>query len=661
MKKLIGFILIVFAAANLCAQNSSIDSLKHALSAAKDDSDKIRLLSFIAQPYMWNTPDTAIKYAIRAWQLVLKADHPGSSMLYPAGILSEALSAKGNYSKALEIDLQALQMAKESDKSDLFFSIGNVYFYSGDYAKALEYYLKAISTQSAPGRVILGTIGESYFHLGNLDSALYYINKSYQIDKKDTHHWSVPYFYLALIHSKKKEYQEALSNYRLGLLYAKENNAYLDIVDGSNGIADIFKQLQQVDSAIYYAGQAITLGQAQSLNPGVLKASALLTELYLKINTDSAFKYQRIMLALKDSLFSQDKIKQLENISFNEKIRQDEILQKQKEYQNRIRTYGLIAGLILFLIIAFFLYKNNRHKQKAFVLLQEQKQETDHQKAEVEKTLDQLKSTQKQLIQSEKMASLGELTAGIAHEIQNPLNFVNNFSEINHEMLEELNAERIKPKAERDEELESAILKDIKENEEKILHHGKRADAIVKGMLQHSRSSTGVKEPTDINALADEYLRLSYHGLRAKDKSFNADMKTDFDNSIGKINIIPQDIGRVLLNLFNNAFYACTERSQSEVNEQKSRNLISYEPIVSVTTKKLENHVCITVSDNGNGIPQKVVDKIFQPFFTTKPTGQGTGLGLSLSYDIVKAHGGEIKVNTKENEGTEFTIALPIK
>jgi signal transduction histidine kinase len=271
---------------------------------------------------------------------------------------------------------------------------------------------------------------------------------------------------------------------------------------------------------------------------------------------------------------------------------------------------------------------------------------------EIEKAYNELKSAQAQLIQSEKMASLGELTAGIAHEIQNPLNFVNNFSEVNKEMLEELKAERIKPNEERDDDLQNDLINDVIENSKKILHHGRRADAIVKGMLQHSRQSSGQKEPTDINALTEEYLRLSYHGLRAKDKNFNAEIKTDFDNSIGKINIIPQDIGRVLLNLFNNAFYA--------VNEQKISNPVSYEPKVFVKTEKYDNKICITVTDNGNGIPQKIIDKIFQPFFTTKPTGQGTGLGLSLSYDIIKAHGGQIKVESKEGEGTKFIVQLPI-
>jgi signal transduction histidine kinase len=246
------------------------------------------------------------------------------------------------------------------------------------------------------------------------------------------------------------------------------------------------------------------------------------------------------------------------------------------------------------------------------------------------------------------MASLGELTAGIAHEIQNPLNFVNNFSEVSNELIDEMKDELQKG----NKEDAFAIADDIKQNLEKINHHGKRADSIVKGMLQHSQSSTGKKEPTDINALCDEYLRLSYHGLRAKDKSFNADFKTDFDETISNIDIIPQDIGRVVLNLMTNAFYAVNEKRQQQPNE--------YEPTVSIETKKINNKVEIKVSDNGNGIPQNVLDKIFQPFFTTKPTGQGTGLGLSLAYDIIKAHGGELKVDTKEGEGTTFIIQIPI-
>lgn len=284
--------------------------------------------------------------------------------------------------------------------------------------------------------------------------------------------------------------------------------------------------------------------------------------------------------------------------------------------------------------------------------------ELTRQKEELEKTLTELKSTQSQLIHAEKMASLGELTAGIAHEIQNPLNFVNNFSEVSEELLQELQDELDKG----DLEEAKAISQDVIENLKKIHHHGKRADGIVKGMLQHSRTGSGQKEPTDINELADEFLRLSYHGLRAKDKTFNADFKMDFDDSLPKVNIVPQDIGRVLLNLINNAFYACGNSEYRKKNPE-------LKPTVSVSTSTLERGrgVQITVSDNGPGIPEDIKEKIFQPFFTTKPTGQGTGLGLSLSYDIIKAHGGEIKVTNNSEEdsdekisGTKFSILLPI-
>ncbi|HLO38601.1 MAG TPA: ATP-binding protein [Lacibacter sp.] len=271
-------------------------------------------------------------------------------------------------------------------------------------------------------------------------------------------------------------------------------------------------------------------------------------------------------------------------------------------------------------------------------------------KQKAEEALTELQATQKQLIQSEKMASLGELTAGIAHEIQNPLNFVNNFSDVSTELIDEMNEEIAKGNLDDAKQ----IAEDLKQNLEKINHHGKRAGDIVKGMLQHSRNSnSAVKEPTDINALADEYLRLAYHGLRAKDKTFNATMKTDFDESIGNIKIIPQDIGRVILNLITNAFYVVNEKSKQSVEA-------GYEPTVEVITKKIDDKILIAVKDNGNGIPQKVLNKIFQPVFTTKPTGQGTGLGLSLSYDIVKAHGGDLKVETKEGEGSDFIIQLPV-
>jgi signal transduction histidine kinase len=315
-------------------------------------------------------------------------------------------------------------------------------------------------------------------------------------------------------------------------------------------------------------------------------------------------------------------------------------------------------------ISEFKLERTNKVKRTTAILLEETIEELEQKRAAIEQTntalnksLEDLKSAQSQLIQSEKMASLGELTAGIAHEIQNPLNFVNNFSEVSKELLEEM-LEELKNG---DMEEVNAITADVIQNLDKILHHGQRADGIVKGMLQHSRSSSGIKEPTDINKLADEYLRLAYHGLRAKDKSFNAELVTDFDESVGLLNVVPQDMGRVILNLITNAFYAVNEKAKSDIE--------GYQPTVTVSSKRTpllggagggSQVVQIAISDNGNGIPKEIIDKIFQPFFTTKPTGQGTGLGLSLSYDIIKAHGGELKVKSNPREGSEFVIQLPL-
>jgi two-component system, NtrC family, sensor kinase len=405
-------------------------------------------------------------------------------------------------------------------------------------------------------------------------------------------------------------------------------NSYLNI-------SDLYVTEKKPDSSIFYAREAAETYKKVELPDGLASAYNMLYSVYSTQNkTDSAFSYLKLATALNDSLNNTERKNLLafQNVGFEEQQKVKQLESEKIQTQNRIRTYFLLGGIAVLLLLAIIFYRNNRQQQKANL--------------KIEKAYENLKATQQQLIQSEKMASLGELTAGIAHEIQNPLNFVNNFSDVNRELIGELVDEV--DKGNTDEV--RVIAKDIKDNEEKINHHGKRADAIVKGMLQHSRSSTGVKEPTDINALADEYLRLAYHGLRGKDNSFYAEIKTDFDKLVGEINIIPQDIGRVLLNLYNNAFYA--------VSEKKKIAAEGYEPAISVSTKKSGNRITITVSDNGNGIPQKVIDKIFQPFFTTKPTGQGTGLGLSLSYDIVKAHGGEIKVNTKEGEYTEFTLQL---
>jgi len=330
-------------------------------------------------------------------------------------------------------------------------------------------------------------------------------------------------------------------------------------------------------------------------------------------------------------------------MAFNHMINQ--LLQTQKQRLDELESYNKNLSEQNHIIEEYnvqILAGMDRAKQD-LINLQIEKQRT-------EEAMTELKSTQAQLIQAEKMASLGSLTAGIAHEIQNPLNFVNNFSEVSSEMLDEMEEELDKG----DFDEAKYLAGEVKDNLKKIMHHGKRADSIVKGMLQHSRASTSEKERTDMNALADEYLRLSYHGLRAKDRSFNCEIVTQFDATIDHIYIVPQEIGRVLLNLFTNAFYAVTEKKKLFPTE--------YKPTITVQTEKIESGVRIKVSDNGLGIPEKIKEKIFQPFFTTKPTGQGTGLGLSLSYDIITiGHGGTISVESIEGEGTTFTINLPVK
>ena len=517
--------------------------------------------------------------------------------------------------------------------------LGRLYGYTGNVKEELSNSFEALKIAERVGDPanlanINENIGLIFIRLNQLDSALTFEKKALVYTKtsglKKFDGQLLNFF--GQIYLKKAKYPLAKQYFTDAIRESQQpNNSYF-LASAYLGIGEALRFMGDTDSSLWYAKRGLEISQTPDL---LAKAYTSLSSIYkLRNNMDSAFFYQSLAMAEKDSINSVEKIKQFQNIGFDQQLKVQALEKEKTENQNKIRTYSLLAGLAVLSIIAFIIYRNNRQKQKANKVL--------------ETTLTNLKSTQSQLIQSEKMASLGELTAGIAHEIQNPLNFVNNFSEVSAELIDEMNEEL----ATGNTKLAIEIANDLKRNLEKINHHGKRAGDIVKGMLQHSRSSSGVKEPTDINKLADEYLRLAYHGLRAKDKSFNATLKTDFDENIGKISIIPQDIGRAVLNLITNAFYV--------VGEKKKQAGDGYEPTVSVSTKKMEDKVEIRVTDNGNGIPQKVSDKIFQPFFTTKPTGQGTGLGLSLAYDIVKAHGGELKVETKEGEGSEFIIHLPI-
>jgi signal transduction histidine kinase/Tfp pilus assembly protein PilF len=553
----------------------------------------------------------------------------------------------GNYTKALECHYKAIAIAtKFGNNAQIAHSynqLGNIYKDREENDKAIEIYRIALFySEAARAKIVkyapplnLGTV---YLNEGKLDSSIYYSNRALEVLylTNENQNRFIPTMLgnLGGAYSRMNKKKEAEKYFQRALsIVTKSDYTYTRIKQGVFfTVSEHFRRNQQMDSCLYYAKMSIAAVENTHYSYLMAKPAKMLSEIYDGKNADSTVKYLKIYLKTNEVINSTRVTQQLQVMAFEEEQRKLELEQARKEAQARLKIYFLIAGLLLVSLFGLLMFRNNKQKQKI--------------NAKLENTLTNLQATQKQLVQSEKMASLGELTAGIAHEIQNPLNFVNNFADLNMELIDELQQEL---KTGNTEEA-IAISNDIKDNEQKINHHGKRADAIVKGMLQHSNSGSGKKEPTDINALADEYLRLSYHGLRAKDNSFNATTKTDLDESIGNINIIPQDIGRVLLNLINNAFYVVNEKSKQEIE--------GYEPTVSLSTRMLRDKVEIKVADNGNGISQKILDKIFQPFFTTKPTGQGTGLGLSLSYDIVKAHGGELKVETKEGEGTTFTIEL---
>jgi signal transduction histidine kinase len=671
-KSLFIFFLVLMASPILHAQlpAEQIAAIKKPLNnPSLPDTTRYRIYFDLSQGYRFSNVDSALDYIDKAIALA-------QNRQLGDGVVAEAFSQKGfvllgtgDLPLSLQYQFQALGLSQKAKARETeAFSlnrIGNLYMELDEYKKANEYYRKATAIFTGMGKTgyvynELSNIGNVYELMGELDSAEYYQQQVYQYSLTNTDRYAITYGEmrerLGNIARRRQQYDTALLHYRIAIKEALFDNDYTNLASNYLQTAKLFHILQRPDSEFVYASRALVLAQSVSWKRTIAEAAAILNILYKENHqSDSALKYAELSAANKDSLYGQKKFRQIQLVMLDEQQRQQQLVEERNALQQRYRFIAFSSIIAVIVLIAAILYRNNRREHRANLQLQSQKEQITLQKNNLEQTLGELKSAQAQLIQAEKMASLGELTAGIAHEIQNPLNFVNNFSEINNELIEEVRRESSNVNRESGLSIDHEILNDIYANNEKITFHGKRADAIVKGMLQHSRKSAGEKEPTDINALADEYLKLAYHGLRAKEKNFNVTMQTDFDSSIGKINIIPQDIGRVLLNLYNNAFYAVSEKKtlrQAQGDE--------YEPTVSVSTKKVNDHVEIKVTDNGGGIPQNIVDKIFQPFFTTKPTGQGTGLGLSLAYDIVKAHGGEIKVETKEGEGSEFVIKLPI-
>ncbi len=626
-----------------------IDSVLNLLDSKKiHDTALVRRYIKLSSSYITLKPDSTVYYADIALKLSEKLNYYwGKTHSYRN--LSSAFKLTGDYPEAWEYLFKAKKLYVESNDLNgigfIDFAEATLTYAQGDFQEALRRLLIIKEkTEFNPNYSRIAVhlfISSSYTELNKPDSGLFYFDKAYaEFIKRKRRIPSWAFLLKADAFYRLNRADSALYYYRMSWGMSKNGENNLDFINSSIGIARIYKEMKNTDSMLSYAKAALHTSQEYGMKQLTVKSSLVLAELYENIDPVEAISYYKLATTINDSINSRQKVRQIQNLKYNQELLKREAEEQERSNKAKLQRYLLIGGIAVFGLITLLLIRNNRQRKKAH--------------ARITKAYSDLRDTQKQLIQSEKMASLGELTAGIAHEIQNPLNFVNNFSEVNKELIDELKEEL---KAGKTEDA-IALADDIKVNSEKITYHGKRADSIVKGMLQHSRSGSGQKESTDINNLLDECMRLSFHGMRAKDNSFNAKTETSFDSSLAPVNIVSQDIGRVFLNLFTNAFYSVMQKKKDISSGSAAAN---YSPEVTASTKKEGNKVIITVSDNGNGIPQKVVDKIFQPFFTTKPTGEGTGLGLSMSYDIItKGHGGELKVETKEGEFARFTIILPV-
>jgi len=679
IKRFIIYILSAVFATTATAQQSYIDSLIRVTAVEENDTTRLINLGKIANTYTEINPDSAYHYS-SLMQVMAHKMNFGLEEAYALREMGYALINSGNYPRSLQTLLAAIKLAEDprieknviperfpaldeyterstpphlqrlAILSRILHYAGILYVNAQDYEKSIAYYHDAIPLAEEANNlkilsIIYATLGRAYLTIDKKDSALISLRKSYEYALASGYSRYIGSIFLNLgrVYMALGREDSAKYYYKNSLEASQEQFYFRGVVASNLELAAIFKKAANPDSSLYYLQSGLSVANTMNAPDLLLRCYRALADFYKTAgNSDSTVKYQSLVIEINDGLFNANQAKQFQNIDFDEQQRQLQIEEAKREYRDKVNIYLLIAGLAVFLVIVIILWRGSRQKKMANARLSKQKEE-------LETALKNLKSTQDQLIRAEKMASLGELTAGIAHEIENPLNFVNNFSEVNAELIDELEQEVEKGN------LDAAriLVKDIRENEDKIMTHGRRADAIVRSMLQHSRVSTGKKEPTDINALTDEYLRLAYHGLRVKDKSFSASFETDFDESLGKVNVVSQDIGRVILNLINNAFYA--------VMEKKKQATRAFDPLVRVSTRRLEDKVEVKVEDNGNGIPDLIKEKIFQPFFTTKPAGQGTGLGLSLSYDIVtKGHGGELNVKTAVGEGSVFTVMLPV-
>ncbi|HEX8325911.1 MAG TPA: ATP-binding protein [Hymenobacter sp.] len=653
------------AAAVAAPPNTHLDSLQQRLLAAPPDTSRVLLLAQLAHEHTQTDPLLTIAYGKQALQLAQKLGY-ARGKAWALVRLGSGFREVGNYPAALQMGLAGRRLA-EMLRDDFLIgratnALGYLNWEQGNSRTALAYFFRAkrVAEKSNNAQLLtrlMGNIGNAYVQLNQLDSALFYSQQGYALSLRNHDLTSEvgDAAMLGNIYAGLGKPALARQYYRRSIRRAGNQRITFALCRAYMGQARLAQRLNgpRADSVLYFGRQALAAGQVGHHPRGVLEASQFLAAAHAtRRDSAAAFRYLLLAGSTRDTLFSQNKMAQLQAIDVSERLRQQELADQRASASDERRQNLLLAALASTVPALLLLWRNNRLKQRANQKLNAQNAEIASQRDQLSSTLGQLKATQDQLVQSEKMAFLGELTAGIAHELQNPLAFVKNFADVSALLVDDIAIEGPKPARDANQDL---LLAGLKQNLQEISQHGQRATSIIAGMLARSRHGSAPCSPTDLNALVTEYLRLAYQGLRARDASFTTTITTQLCPDLGLVPAVAPDLGRVLLNLFTNAFYAVQQRQQT------SNTPAGYTPEVCVTTQRLPTGQAeIRVRDNGTGIPAEVQQQIFQPFFTTKPAHEGTGLGLSLSHDIVtKAHGGSLTVASQEGEFAEFTICLP--
>ncbi|OGX85815.1 ATP-binding protein [Hymenobacter glacialis] len=664
---------VVPAYGALASPPGRIDSLRLKLETAPADTARVMLLAQLAYELTQTDPLATISYGKQALQLAQELRFrrgEGWALVRLGSGFREA----GNYPAALQIGLQGLRVAEaERDPKLLGRSLnalGYLYWEQGNSRPALAYFFraKAVAEKSSNIKLltrVMGNIGNVYQQLHQLDSALYYLQRGYVLDVQEHDLTSEvgDAAMLGNVHAALGNPRVAQAYYRRSIRRARGGHITFALCRAYLGQARVYERQggTQADSALYVAKLALAAGQQGRYPKGILEASQFLAAAYAaQRDTATAFRYLTLATATRESLFGLAKMAQVQALGLSERLREDELADQQRLAAARRRQVALVGALLAAVPLLLLLWRNNRLKQQANQQLHTWNTQIAAQRDALRTALADLKTAQEQLLRHEKMAFLGELTAGIAHELQNPLNFVTNFAGVNSELTAELHAEVARP--ELDREALVALAADVQLNQEKIRQHAQRASAIVKTMLEHSRSGPAPRLPTNLNALVQESLTLAYQNICGTDHEFKATLHTNLDPDLGPVPVVAQDLERVLLNLCANALYAVHQRQQ-DLQQLASPASAGYEPTVTVSTRRSASGqgVEICVRDNGTGIPKKVQAKVFQPFFTTKPPGEGTGLGLSLSYGIItQTHGGTLTLTSKEGRFTELVVYLPI-